>query len=100
MGHMYVEIMPWFSRYFAAEHTGRLVLTMEVGDGITVRELLDEISADNRPFRELAYDPDSHQLAGYVMLLLNGRLLELAGGMEARLKAGDTIRILPGFSGG
>jgi len=39
-------------------------------------------------------------LAGHISLILNGTFLELSGGLEARLKPGDTVRLMLGFSGG
>lgn len=96
---VHVEILPWLSHYLATEHSGRLTLTKEVREGMTVREFLETLASDNQPFRGLIFE-DSGRLAGYILLLLNGRLIELAGGMEAELRPGDTLRLMPGYSGG
>lgn len=94
-----VEILPWLSEHVSVGHRGRLTLTKEVSDGITVREFLETLVSDNQPLRGLIF-VDSGRLAGYILLLLNGRLIELAGGMEAKLRPGDTLRLMPGYSGG
>ena len=95
-----VEILPWLSEHLSAGPAGRLTLTRDVGEGTTVRQVLEAIGADNQAFRELVFRDDGEQLPGYIMLLLNGRLIELAGGMEAEVRPGDTLRLIPGFSGG
>ena len=98
--HVQVEILPWLSQRLLAQHSGRLTLTQEVSEGTTVRQVLEAIAAGDKPFRELLFPADTGQLAGYIMLLLNGRLIELAGGLEAEVRPGDTLRLIPGFSGG
>mgnify|MGYP001556010694 CR=1 FL=1 len=98
--HVRVEILPWLSQRLSAQHVGRLTLVQEVSEGATVRQVLEAIAADNRPFRELVFPAKTGRLADYIMLLLNGRLIELSGGMEAEVRPGDTLRLIPGFSGG
>jgi molybdopterin converting factor small subunit len=95
-----VEILPWLSQRLSAQHVGRLTLIQEVSEGSTVKQVLEAVAADNPLFRELVFPANTGRLADYVMLLLNGRLIELAGGMEAEVRSGDTLRLIPGFSGG
>jgi molybdopterin converting factor small subunit len=66
----------------------------------TVRALLSELAADSEPFRRLVYDPDERRLKEYATLIVNGRTVELAGGLDAELKPNDQLLLLPGFSGG
>jgi len=100
MGSVRLEIMPGLSRYFATERLGRLVLEKEVSDSATVRDLLEEIASQNREFKEALFNARTGNLAGHISLILNGTFLELSGGLEARLKPGDTVRLMLGFSGG
>ena len=100
MGSVRLEILPWLSRYVTAEHAGRTVLEVEVKDGGTVRDLLEEITSQNQEFKDVIFDAKTKRLAGHIALILNGRLVELAGGLEATLSPGDTIQLMPGFSGG
>jgi molybdopterin converting factor small subunit len=100
MGSVSLEIMPWLSHYLAAERSGRVILEREVDDGTTVRDLLQELTAQNQAFNEVLFDAKSGKLAGHISLILNGTFLELAGGLETQLRPGDTIRLMPGFSGG
>lgn len=105
MRHVQLEIMPWLSRYFAPDQSGsgrsgRVVLQREIGDGATVSDLLADITSQSTEFGQVLFDAQTGRLTGYVTLILNGRLLELAGGLEAELKPGDTLRLLPTLAGG
>lgn len=100
MSSVHLEIMPWLNRYFHAERYGRVVMEKEVRDGATVRDLLEQITSQNQEFKRVLFDAKTGRLAGYIAVILNGRFLELAGGLETKLKDGDTIRVMPGFSGG
>jgi molybdopterin converting factor small subunit len=97
---MCLEIMPWLSRYFDAERLGPIVLERNVADGITVKGLLDEITSRNQELKEVIFDERTGRLAGHVWIILNGRLLELSGGLETKLQDGDTIRLMAGIVGG
>ena len=95
-----LEIMPGLSRYFSGGSSGLLVLEREVSDGATVRDLLEEITAQNREYKGSPFNAGTGKPAGHLSVILNGRFLELSGGVEAELKPGDTIRLMLGFSGG
>ena len=95
-----VELMSWLSRYFGAERSGSVVIEREVADGATVKDLLEELSSDNEEFRDILFDSSTGRLGGYMTVALNGRLLELAGGLETKLKPGDTILLMAAIAGG
>jgi molybdopterin converting factor small subunit len=100
MSRVRLEVMPGLSRTFGAEGPGPFVLEREIGDGATVRELFEEIAGQNRAVKEALFDARTGRLAGQISALLNGRFLELAGGLDAELKGGDTVRLMFIPSGG
>ena len=95
-----VEVMSWLGRYFGAERRGHVVLEREMADGATVKDLLEEISSHNQEFRDVLFDSSTGRPGRYMTIVLNGRLLELAGGLETRLKPGDTILLMAALAGG
>ena len=95
-----LEVVPWLSRYFHPERCGRAILEKEVADGTTVRDLLEELASQNPDLTEVLFDTERGRLAGHIAVVLNDRFLELSGGLDTTLKSGDTIRLMPGFSGG
>jgi molybdopterin converting factor small subunit len=94
-----LEILPWLSRPFDGEGITRVVLERQVAEGATVRDLLDQLAAEYPAFGRTLYDPDG-RLAVHISIIVNDRLYELAGGLAAEVRAGDTVRLLPAFSGG
>jgi molybdopterin converting factor small subunit len=95
-----LEVMTGLHGYFGVESSGRVVLEREVSEGTTVGNLLEEIVSQNQGFQQVIFDGTTGGLAGHVFVILNGRLLELSGGLEAKLKEGDTIRLMAGIGGG
>ncbi len=45
-------------------------------------------------------DRESRRLHEHVAVILNGRLLHLVGGMEARLHDGDKLLLMLAYAGG
>jgi molybdopterin converting factor small subunit len=94
-----LEILPWLSRGFDGKGASRIVLEREVVDGTTVRDLLEQLAADHPSFGHILYDTEG-KLAVHISIIINNRLFELSGGLVTKLHAGDTVRLLPAFSGG
>jgi molybdopterin converting factor small subunit len=95
-----LEILPWLNRYYAGGQPGRVALELAVSDGATIRELLEVASAGDPQFKEMLWNAQTGRVAGHIAVILNGRLVELAGGLDAKLAPGDTVQLMPGFSGG
>ena len=95
-----VELTSWLGRYFGAERGGRAVVEREVADAATVKDLLEDLSSHNREFRDVLFDPGTGRMGRYMTVVLNGRLLELAGGLETELKPGDTVLLMAALAGG
>ena len=50
--------------------------------------------------RETLFNTKTGNLSDHISILLNGKFYELSGGLEAKLKPGDTLRLMLAFSGG
>lgn len=79
---------------------GSTIITIPIRNGATVRSLLEEQAAESEAFQRLVYDPEFGRIREYVALIVNGRVVELAGGLDRRLQPGDELLLLPGFAGG
>jgi molybdopterin converting factor small subunit len=69
-------------------------------EGETVRDILTRLGVENGKFRDFVFDPETLKLAEGLIIVLNGRLLDLVGGLAAHLCPGDRLEIVPGFAGG
>ncbi len=66
----------------------------------TVGDLLTDLALTHADFRQAVFDPDTGEVSDQIIIVLNGGLLTLAKVTEVKLKGGDTVLLLPVFSGG
>ncbi len=95
-----VEVLSWLRSRLGYPEAGRVVLSAEIDEGGTVGDLLGRLASENAGFAKYVYDAADERLLDHVVVLLNGRALELAGGLGAPLSAGDRLVLLPAFAGG
>ena len=100
MSKVRLEVMAWLSGSMGSPGSERLVLEEPVGEGDTVRDLLNRLAARHQVFREFVFDVNTQELTSLVSVVYNGRLLELVQGVRTPLKDGDNLLFLPAFSGG
>lgn len=100
MKRVQLEILPWATRAFGSSSNRRLLLEEEINEGDRVEDLFLRLASRYRAFGEIAFDPAARRLTGQVSVIYNGRLLELAGGLETELKDRDTLTLVPAFAGG
>ena len=73
---------------------------LAIADGTTVRDLLGQLADELPKFAELVYDRSEDRIKEYAALILNGQMIDLAGGLDRTLEPGDQLLLLPGFAGG
>ncbi len=93
-------VLPWITRAFGTSGPGRLVREEVVAPGATARDLFDKLSGQYQGFADLVFDQNSQELSGLVSAVLNDRLLDVQGGLDATLADGDTLLLLAALSGG
>ena len=67
--------------------------------GATVREVLDDLDAQFPGFKAQLYGDDG-KLHRFVNIYLNDEDIRYIGGVEAPVKEGDVLDILPALAGG
>jgi molybdopterin converting factor small subunit len=77
----------------------RTIVALAVEPGVSVADTLtDLVEADAR--YELLFDAKAQRLPEHIDIVLNDRVLDLQGGLEARLGEGDVLTFLPAHAGG
>jgi len=66
--------------------------------GHTVRDAISALCVENETLREAIFDGDV--LMPHVRVMINGRDIELAEGLDTRLQGGEQIAIFPPIAGG
>ncbi len=77
----------------------RREIPIDVEPDEKARHLLERIATAD-PRYTLLYDPENARLTEYVEVVLNDRLLDLQGGLDAELHPGDILLFLPAHAGG
>jgi molybdopterin converting factor small subunit len=77
----------------------RRLVEVPATPGESVGALLARLAAADDRYA-LLYDPATDRLPEHVEAVLNDRVLDLQGGLDARLSPGDVLSFLPAHAGG
>jgi molybdopterin converting factor small subunit len=77
----------------------RTLVDLPLDGAPSVGALLSRL-AEGDPRYGLLFDRAARRLTEHVDVVLNDRVLELRGGLEATLQAGDVLGFLPAHAGG
>jgi molybdopterin converting factor small subunit len=72
---------------------------MPVESGASVARFMTNLVASDRRYEPL-FDSQTQSLPEHVEVVLNDRVLDLQGGLEAPLAEGDVLTFLPAHAGG
>ena len=100
MGRIRLEILPWVSDVLDGQGAGHLVLEETIEEGATIGDLIRKLASEHQAFGDIIFDTKTDKLSGYVMIVLNDRIVEALKGLDTNIKDGDIIRLLPVIAGG
>ena len=100
MGKVQLKILPWVANMLNTPGSSWLILEKEIGAGATIGDLLADLASSYTDFRKVVFNPDTGKVNDQVMVILNGGLLQFPDVTEAKLADGDSIVLLPVYSGG
>ncbi len=100
MAKVRIEIPPWVASMLNAQHTDSLILEKEVGEETTLSDLLADLTSSYADFDKVVFNPDTGKVTDQVLVVLNNSLLQYTDVTEVKLRDGDSIMLLPVFSGG
>ncbi len=95
-----LECYSWLCRELGMATGDRGKVEVRFAPGETIQLVLDRLAAESEPFARHVFDRDLGRVKESVALLLNGRHVDLVGGIETALQPGDELLLLPGFAGG
>ena len=100
MGKVQLKIPPWLASMLNAQSSDWLILEKEIEEGVTVASLLADIAASHTDFRKVVFNPDVGKVGDQVNVFLNDNLLQIPDITDTKLNDGDSIMLLPVYSGG
>jgi len=92
-------------RFFTTlrEVTGKRQETLEFDDDqdVTIDTVLKRLAKHHgKGFIDYVYDRKTGDVKGFLQFLINGRSASTFGGLNAKLKDGDVLAIIPPVGGG
>jgi len=100
VGKVRLEFPASFASVLNAQGSDLVTLEKEIGEEATISDLLAELAFSYTDFRKVVFDPDTGEVGDQVNVVLNNNLLQFPEVTEAKLNDGDSIIILPVYSGG
>lgn len=99
-GTVRVEIVPWLTQHFGTAGAGHLILEEEVAGALSLGDLLISLVPKYPAIGTVILDLGARQLFEHVSVVHNDTVLGSAAVLEERIEAGDSLVLLPAFSGG
>lgn len=75
------------------------VMTLTLGDGASIAEVIDRVDRRNPGFRQAVVD-EQGRLSRQFALFINGNNVEYGGGMASLLQPNDVVNVIPAITGG
>ena len=94
-----VRLEFWMADRLGLDQPGPLIMEEPLEEGESMRSLLTRLAGRFESFAEAVFDPQTQSLSSEISLLLNNHI-DLAQGMDTKLKEGDRILFLPILAGG
>lgn len=98
MPRIKIELHAWLVSSRSAEE--KLGIELEVAPDATVRQVLAELAKRYKSVNECVVSAQTGEYQGTALLVLNGRSLELVGGLDTTFETGDVLDVVPAYTGG
>lgn len=99
-GTVRVEIVPWLTGHFGTAGASHLILEEEVAGALSLGDFLTALASKYPAVGTVILDLEAGQLFEHVSVVHNDTVLGSAAVLEERIEAGDSLVLLPAFSGG
>ncbi len=99
-GTIRLEIVPWLTEPFGERHAGRLVLEEEIERPTSLGRFLASLAGNHPGIGAVILDLERGRLFDHVSVVKNGVAIA-SNTVEAEIvEPGDSLVLLPAFSGG
>jgi len=100
VGKVRLKFPASFASRLNAQGSDLVILEKEIGEEATIGDILTDLAFSYTDFRKVVFNPDTGKVSDQVNVVLNNNLLQFPEVTEAKLNDGDSIIILPVYSGG
>ncbi|MFC1934632.1 MoaD/ThiS family protein [Chloroflexota bacterium] len=100
VGKIQLKISPSLATMLDTKGTDWLTFEKEIEGETTIGDFLADFAASYTKFRKVVFDPDTGKVSDQLDIVLNDSFLPFPDVMEAKLADGDSIILLPTYTGG
>ncbi len=100
MGKVQLKIPPSLVSTINKQVVDWVILEPEIAEGATIGDLLAKMASGHVEFRQAIFDPGARRVSDEILVVLNDSLVPSPEAAEARLNDGDSVILLPVYSGG
>jgi len=100
VGKVQLKIPPWIASMLNAQGSDWLILEKEIGEETTIGGLLADLTSSYTDFRKVVFNPYVGTVSDQLIVILNNSLLQGPDVTEAKLNDGDSVMLLPVYTGG
>ncbi len=79
---------------------GKDEISIELNEGSNLRNVISKIIEESRELKNIILDPELKDPRPNTIILVNGKEISVLGGLDAEIKDGDEITIIPVIHGG
>lgn len=79
---------------------GKDEVQVDLSEGSSLRDAILKLIENERALRDLILDPELKDPRPNTIILINGREMNVLGGLKTEIKDGDEITIIPVVHGG
>ncbi len=94
-----VTFCAWQVNIFGDKESS-VTLQEHIDKGATFEHLLNHLVASYPALTDTLIHPATQQLNDDIIVIINGKFLDLVGGLQTQLRHGDNIQFLPVIPGG
>jgi molybdopterin converting factor small subunit len=95
-----LQAFAWISSAMGTAVNQNQTSKKQLQEGATLFDLFTQIAAEFPEFKEKVFDPQSGQISDQVMIIANGRLIQVKDFKSTVLKDKDTVVLSPVLVGG
>jgi molybdopterin converting factor small subunit len=90
--HIKITIMSWDME--------RELVEISMPNEVTVRQVLNYLQTTLPEKAAAVFNPHTQSIHSWIIGIINGSVMDMRGGMEARLKDKDELTFIPAYMGG
>lgn len=98
--HATVEVTGWITKFVGGDGSGRKLFEEPLAPGVTVRNVLQRVSARYPELDAALWDDSKKDLGDNIEVLVNDAVLGLTHTLDSELNPGDQITLVGQYMGG